>query len=402
MNKKDAVKIVLIIALALLCGFFIGSRRVLSVNGSMISGAQIPADIAGQVDFTQFWEVWRLINEKHFGKDETSLQEELWGATKGLVDSLNDPYSVFLTPKENESLNIDLSGKFSGVGMEVGMKDGALTVVSPLKDSPAEKAGILPGDIVIKIGDVLANDLTIDEAIDLIRGPEGTDVTITIIRKDEEAPRDITIKRQVIDLPVLETKNLKDDGVFVIRLYEFGDKANDSFANALKEFQKTGYKNLVVDLRNNPGGYLNSAVNISSWFLPAGKVIVSEKSEDGSENQEFKSKGHYLEGDYKVAILVNGGSASASEIMAGALQEHGVAKLVGTQTYGKGSVQELIPMKEETALKLTIAGWFTPNGKSISKQGLTPDYVVEFDQKLFIKNGTDTQLRKAIEILKGK
>jgi carboxyl-terminal processing protease len=316
------------------------------------------------------------------------------------VDSLDDPYSVFLTPKENENLNINLSGQFSGVGMEVGIKDSILTVISPLKDSPAEKAGIIPGDKILKIGDTITNDMTIDEAVDLIRGPEGTEVTITILRKDEEETRDFTIKRKVIDLPVLETKDLKDKGVFLITLFEFGEQANARFETALREFQKSGEKKLIIDLRNNPGGFLSSAINISSWFLPAGKVIVSEKIEDGADNKEYKSGGHYMEGNYKVAILVNGGSASASEIVAGALQEHGIAKLVGSQTFGKGSVQELIPLDGGTALKLTIAGWFTPKGKSISKQGLTPDYPVVFDQVLFETKGIDNQLEKAIEILK--
>jgi carboxyl-terminal processing protease len=391
MKVKDSLKVVILVVVALVCGFFLGSKKVLSVN------AKPTSDVA---DFTEFFKVWDLINSRHFAKDTTTAEEKVWGATKGLVDSLDDPYSVFLTPKENENLNINLSGQFSGVGMEVGIKDSILTVISPLKDSPAEKAGIIPGDKILKIGDTITNDMTIDEAVDLIRGPEGTEVTITILRKDEEETRDFTIKRKVIDLPVLETKDLKDKGVFLITLFEFGEQANARFETALREFQKSGEKKLIIDLRNNPGGFLSSAINISSWFLPAGKVIVSEKIEDGADNKEYKSGGHYMEGNYKVAILVNGGSASASEIVAGALQEHGIAKLVGSQTFGKGSVQELIPLDGGTALKLTIAGWFTPKGKSISKQGLTPDYPVVFDQVLFETKGIDNQLEKAIEILK--
>lgn len=400
MKMKDSLKVIALVTLALLCGFFAGSKQALSVNAKPKT-TEIPTSIANSADLTQFFKVWDLINSKHFSKDKSATpEEEVWGATKGLVDSLNDPYSVFLTPKENENLNINLSGQFSGVGMEVGMKDGVITVISPLKDSPAEKAGMMAGDAILKIGDTVTSDLTIDQAVDLIRGPEGTSVTITVLRTGEEKTRDISIKRQVIDLPVLETKNLKEDGVFLIKLYEFGEKSDEKFAAALKEFQKSGENKLIIDLRNNPGGFLSSAINISSWFLPAGKVVVSEKSEDSADDKEYKSGGHYMEGNYKVVILVNGGSASASEIMAGALQEHGVAKLVGTQTFGKGSVQEVIPLDKGTALKLTIAGWYTPNGKSISKQGLTPDHIINFDQALFERKGIDNQLQKAIEILK--
>lgn len=382
-------------------GLYVGSHNSLAESQmAAVDNSLTPADIAERANFEDFWEVWKLIEERHPDGTETTPDEKVWGAIKGLVESVGDPYTTYLTPDENEDLHTDLKGEFSGVGMEVGMKEGLIKVIAPLKNSPAERAGVLTGDTLLKIDDTFTTDLTLDAAVDLIRGEKGTPVTITVAREGKDSVLEITIVREVIVVPVIETEHLKKEGVFIIRFSSFGDKSSAEFENALKVFARTDSKKLIIDLRNNPGGYLSSAVDITSWFLPEGKVIVSENGKDDREDQVFKSKGHFLSGTYKVAILVNEGSASASEIMAGALQEHGVAKLVGTQTFGKGSVQELIPMDDGTALKLTIAEWLTPNGTSISKEGLTPDYVVELDVDKYLKDKTDTQLEKAIEILK--
>lgn len=399
-TKTQYILLVIVIALAAFFGgAYLGYKNNAEANQNV---NVIPKDLQGKVDMTEFWEVWRTIEERHPQGLDVTPEQKVWGAIKGLTDSVGDPYTVFLTPKENEALNVDLKGKFSGVGMEVGMKEEGLTVIAPLKDSPAEKAGILAGDIILKIGDTVASGLDIDQAVDLIRGKAGTTVTVTIFRKGEKDAREITITRQVINIPVSETKYLKDQGVFVISLFNFGEDSQKEFAKGLQEFTNSGSKKLIIDLRNNPGGFLSSAVDIASWFLEPGSTIVTEKSKDPKEDKTYKSGGHFMQGKYKVVVLVNGGSASASEILAGALQEHHIAKLVGTQTFGKGSVQELLPMEEDTALKITIAQWLTPNGVSISKQGLTPDVVVELDKDKYLKDGTDTQLQKAIEILNQK
>jgi carboxyl-terminal processing protease len=401
MKIKKIIAVVGIFILVLLAGIFIGSKTNIVSGAINNSNLNVPIDLSAEnIDMKEFWDVWRVIEARHPDGTSVSSEEKVWGAIKGLVDSLDDPYTVFLPPKENNDLNIDLKGKFSGVGMEVGVKDGILTVISPLKDSPAEKAGIKSGDIILKINDKATTDLDIEEAVNLIRGKEGTDVTITIARKDLPQTKDITITRQVINIPVIDSEYLSKDKVFLIRFFQFGEDSSQEFEKALKDFKASGTKDLIIDLRDNPGGYLSAAVDISSWFLPEGETIVTEKSKDGSDDNVYKSSLHHLEGDYHVVLLVNGGSASASEIMAGALQEHHIAKLVGEQTFGKGSVQELMPMQDKTALKVTVANWYTPDGVSISKQGLKPDYVVKFDEDAFEKNGTDNQLQKAIEVIK--
>ncbi|MDQ5883521.1 MAG: carboxyl-terminal processing protease [Patescibacteria group bacterium] len=380
-------------------GFYIGFNNVPEVEKvyGISNKENLPEDIS-DADFADFWKAWNLVNERHPKGSETSSQEKIWGAIKGMVESVGDPYTYFFTPEEAEDLNIDLSGEFYGVGMEVGIREGNLMVISPIKDSPAEKAGIEAGDIILKIGEEIANKLTVDKAVDLIRGEKGTAVKLTILREKEETPVEISIIRDLVKIPTLETEHRKD-GVFVISLFDFSRNSELDFEKALDEFVASGSDDLLIDLRGNPGGYLGSAINITSWFLEEGKTIVIEKSTNAENNNNYRSNGNFLKGDFDVVILVDGGSASASEIMAGAMQEHGVAKLVGAQTFGKGSVQELINFKDKTELKLTVAEWLTPNGLSISKNGLTPDVVVEFDEEAFKKNKTDNQLDAAVKVL---
>lgn len=402
MKIKKIILSVLLLIVALVAGFFLGAKSNI-VSGSLAGSVNsyVPADLADEnIDMTQFFEVWRALRDRHPDGTTITTEAKMWGAIEGLTESLGDPYTSFLPPEENEDLNIDLSGRFSGIGMEVGMRDNNITVIAPLKDSPAERAGILAGDIILKINDESVVGLDVDKAVDLIRGKEGTTVSITIAREDLDESKEFEIVREIIKVPVIETTYLEKDKVFLIEFFQFGENSSKEFEKALIEFRESKADYLIIDLRNNPGGYLSAAIDISSWFLPEGKVIVSEQSKDEEYNKSYSSYGHNLGGDYKLAILINGGSASASEIMAGALQEHGVAKLVGTQTFGKGSVQELIPMKGKTALKLTVAKWYTPKGVSISEQGLTPDVVIEFDEEKYKKDKTDNQLQKAIETVK--
>lgn len=399
-KRKHIILTTVLVAFALVIGMYIGFKnKIASTQAANINGS-LPEELKDQKFFEQFYEVWSEIEQKHPNAKEFTAQEKMWGAISGLVDSLGDPYTVFLPPEENEDLAIDLKGEFSGVGMEVGIREDGLTVVAPLKDSPAEKAGIMSGDIIIKIDDTLTADLDIDKAVDLIRGERGTSVKVTVLRKGEDSTREISIVRDVIKLPIIETEFREKEDVFVIKLFSFNDKSQEKFQEALQEFVKSKSKYLILDLRNNPGGYLKAGNNIASWFLEEGKTIVIEKGRLEEYNKEYTSTGKLLEGKYKMAILVNGGSASASEIVAGALQFHKKAVLIGTQTFGKGSVQELIPMENNTSLKLTIAEWLTPGGISISKNGLTPDYVIEFDREAFKKDNTDNQLEEAIKILK--
>lgn len=352
-------------------------------------------------DLESFWKVWNLIDDKFVAASTTSTtsnEERIFGAISGMVDSLGDPYTVFLPPVKNAELEESLSGNFSGVGMEVGIRDDLITVIAPLKDTPAEKAGILPGDIILKIDDASVSGSSLDEAVKLIRGEEGTEVQLVIAREGESDPIIIKITRGIIRIPNMETE-LRSDGIFVIRLFNFNADATNAFKQALRELLLARTDKLILDLRGNPGGFLDAAVDISSWFLPAGKTIVVEDFGEGKEEKAFRSKGFNIFNDnLKMVILVNGGSASASEIVAGALKAHDVATLVGTNTFGKGSVQELINITNNTSLKVTIARWLTPEGISISDGGLKPDVEVKVTTE-DIENGVDPQLEEAVRIL---
>jgi carboxyl-terminal processing protease len=322
----------------------------------------------------------------------TSSQDRIWGAIDGMVNSLGDPYTKFLDPQENSDFQTSIQGEFSGVGMEIGVKDDILTVIAPLKNTPAELAGIESGDKIIAIDGVNSIEMSSDEAASRIRGETGTVVTLTLIRDGFDDPFDISITRDIINIPTLDWE-IQDD-VFVISLYNFSANSSSDFRNALREFILARKSKLIIDLRGNPGGFLDAAVDMASWFLPAGKVIVREDFGDGTD-EVTRSKGYDIFNDkLKMAILVNGGSASASEILAGTLQEYGVATVIGSQTFGKGSVQQLIDVTDDTSLKVTIAQWLTPNGKSISDGGLTPDIVIDEGDNVW-----DLQFQKALEML---
>jgi carboxyl-terminal processing protease len=355
------------------------------------------------VDFTPFWKAWNILNEKYVPasttKETVDNQEKLWGAIEGLAASLGDPYTVFFPPVESEMFASDIRGDFEGVGMEVVAQNGAITVIAPLKGSPAMRAGILAGDRIIKINGKETSALTTEEAVQIIRGPKGTAVTLTIFRNGSKAPFDIQVTREVITIPVLSTSTLPG-GVFKIDLYSFSAQSPGLFRGALREFINSGSNKLILDLRGNPGGYLEAAIDMSSWFLPSSKVIVREDFGPGKEERVYRSRGYDIFTDeLKFVILVDKGSASASEILAGALAEHNRAVLVGETTFGKGSVQELVDITPETSLKVTVARWLTPNGLSISEKGIKPEFEILRDAA-DMQAGIDPQLDKALEILK--
>ncbi|GMU74224.1 MAG: peptidase S41 [Candidatus Campbellbacteria bacterium] len=378
-------------------GFLIGKDSVDPVE--LVTGAiNTETPSSTPADFSDFWEVWNIINERYYEPNNVDPQEKVWGAISGLVASLDDPYSVFLPPEETEFFNDMIAGSFGGVGMEIGQQEGAIVVVSPLKGTPAERAGIRSGDVIIKIDEESTLDLSVDEAVNRIRGDVGTKVALTISREGEDEFLEMTITRERIDIPTLDTE-LRPDGIFVLSLYNFDGQSSEKVHRALKEFVASGSTKLIFDLRGNPGGILGSAVEIASYFLPEGEVVVSEKFEQGRENRDYRSFGYKLvPEDTEVVVLVDRGSASASEIVAGALQEHGRAVLVGETTYGKGSVQELISVANNTSVKITIGKWYTPNGLSISDGGLTPDVEVLRSVEDF-QNDVDPQLDAAVDIL---
>jgi carboxyl-terminal processing protease len=376
-------------------GFFIGSDELQGESIPTTSQEEAGADVS----FSPFWKTWQILNEKHIDAKDINSEERLWSSIEGLAASFGDPYTVFFPPKESKEFQEEISGNFEGVGMEVGMKDDRITVVAPLKGTPAQKAGVEPGDLILAIDDTPTFGMTIDEAIELIRGERGTVVVLTLLREGEQSTRDISIVRDRIQIPTLETDNRRD-GVFVISLYNFSANVQNEFKQALSEFAVSGSNKLIVDVRGNPGGYLDASVEIASYFLPSGKVIVREVGKGGEELEVFRSRGYdILTGnDIDMVVLINQGSASASEILAGALSENGVATLVGEKTFGKGSVQEVVEITGDTTLKVTIAEWLTPNGTSISDGGLEPDELVVYEPNE-ANPEYDNQLERAVEIL---
>ncbi len=376
---------------------------------------------AENVDFSLFWEAWNMLDQKYVATQGAATgtasssdpmispnQARVYGAIRGMVGSLGDPYTVFFDPEEADQFESQIEGNFSGVGMELGIKDGFITVIAALKNTPAEKAGMRPGDKIIEIQTSEMNkgtmDMPVEEAVKLIRGPKGTRVTFTIQREGVEDTFKLSMLRDIITLPTLDSSYDRNTGIFTIKLYSFSAQSSALFRDALRDFVATGSNKLILDLRGNPGGYLDAAVDMASWFLPAGKVVVKEASGQNATEIVEVSKGYNIfTNNLRMVILIDGGSASASEILAGALSEYGIATLVGTKSFGKGSVQELVKLDKNAAIKITVAKWFTPNGVSISDGGLTPKYEVKVlpeDLEGDPKTRRDRQNEKAIELLK--
>ncbi len=396
-KTRQNILVIALVALSFAGGLYIGVNNRSEIEKALgVSNKNV--EVVTTADFSPFWKVWNTINEKYPRADETIDQGRVYGAISGLVDSLNDPYSVFFDPEETKSFEEEISGNFSGVGMEVGIKDRILTVIAPLKDTPAYRANIKSGDKILKIDQTSTSGLGIEKAVNLIKGEVGTTVVLTILREEERDPVEIKIVRDIIDIPTLDTE-LRKDGIFVIKLYSFSANSTSLFRKAMKKFVETGTDKLILDLRGNPGGYLDAAVDMSSWFLSGDKIIVTEDYGNNKEPEIYRSRGYNIFNDkLKFVILINDGSASASEIVAGAMQDHGRAKLVGEKSFGKGSVQEAIKITKDTILKITIAKWLTPNGNLITEQGLTPDYEVKVTKE-DVEAKKDPQLEKAVELL---
>ncbi len=376
-------------------GYYLGGRES---NLPIFDGR---AEAREPVDLSLFWEVWQVIEAKYPQIGTSTLptsEERVRGAIEGLLGSLGDPHTSLYTEKDQRNLREELGAAFEGVGMELGQKDEVLTVIAPLKGSPAEKAGVKAGDRVYKIDGEDSLDMLVDDAVLKIRGKAGTTVVLTLLREGEADPIEISVVRARITVPSIETE-LRKDGVFVITLSTFAEKSGREFKAALRAFSESKSRDLVIDLRGNTGGYLGQSVEIASWFLPAGEVVVSERYGGAQEDEELVSKGYRAwDKAPEVALLIDGGSASASEILAGALSERAGVKLYGETTYGKGSVQELVDLSDGSAVKITVAQWLTPDGKSITKDGIEPDVEVEDDPE----TEEDEVLEAAAKALKAK
>jgi carboxyl-terminal processing protease len=340
--------------------------------------------------------VWSLADQKIPGSENISQEDKISGAIKGMLSAYKDPYTTFFTKDENEIFQGEVSGSFSGIGVEIGNKGGYLTVIAPLKDTPAYREGVEAGDIIVKIDDTEMTSDRLHSAVSLIRGKRGTPVVLTIVREGLKEPKEITIIRDTIEIPTLKTSIDEKSKIFTIELYNFSEKSGSLFEQAIQQYNASTADKLIIDLRNNPGGYLDASIEIASMFIPEGEVIVKEIAKGKRAEIIHRSKARRIVAKKSpIIVLVNGGSASASEILAGALQDHNKAIIVGEKTFGKGSVQEVINLPGDTALKVTVAKWYTPRGISISDTGLTPEHIVRNDEE---KEG-DEQRLKAVELL---
>jgi carboxyl-terminal processing protease len=376
--RWKAAGVLAVVALAFSVGLYTGVSELSSNRAAAQTSTTTIASVP-TVDMTQFWNAWNVLQanfvEVHASSSIPTDQQKVYGAIEGLAASYGDPYTVFFPPSDAQVFNDDINGSFGGVGMNMDQgPDGSIIVTSPLKGSPAETAGIRSGDVVTAIDGTSTANMYVDDAVKLIRGPVGTTVTLTIARDGVAKPLIIKIVRATINIPILNSYSLSN-GVFEIDLYSFSQNSADLFRDALRQFVISGDTKLVLDLRGNPGGYLDAAVDMASYFLPVGDTVVTEDFKGTQPNIVHRSFGYNVFAGKKLsmAILVDQNSASAAEILSGALQQHGVAKLVGTRTFGKGSVQQLVDLGGGAELKVTVARWLTPNGTSISDGGLTPD-----------------------------
>ena len=353
-------------------------------------------DIYKKIDL--FGEVLEKINKEYV--DEVNQSESMDSAINGLLQSL-DPYSAYMSPKIFEQMQTETSGEFGGLGIEVGMEAGVVKVISPIDDTPASKAGLKAGDYIVKINNTQVQGKSLSEAVDLMRGPVGSGIELTVRRIGEKKALVFNIVREVIQVQSVKSEVLEDD-IGYIRLTSFNDNSSDQIEKQIKKLKKNESLNsYILDLRNNPGGLLSQAIKISDFFLDNGE-IVSTKSRKASENRKWFAKKGDLTNGKKLIVLINYGSASASEIVAGALKDHKRAILLGENSYGKGSVQSIIPLKNKGAIRLTVAKYYLPSGKSISEVGVSPDIEIgEENEDFRIKTETDNQLDYAIKLLNG-
>jgi len=397
---KIVISIICLVAVSFLSyevGVYTGEKNILRTPPPQIINQDLGAP--EKLDFSIFWEAWREAERNFLERSKINSQEMIYGAISGMIDSLGDPYTNFFKPEEAREFEEQLSGKYQGVGMIVGIKDEQLTIISPFEGSPAQRSGLKAGDKIIKIEDTYTKDISIEKAVELIKGPEGTIVKLLIQRKSFEQPKEIEVKREIIKIPTLEWK-LIEGNIALIKIHQFNQILNSEFKKAAFEILNSETDRIILDLRNNPGGYLEVAQDIAGWFLERGKIVVWEDKGEEKERESYKSKGPATFASFPMVVLINQGSASGAEILAGALRDQRGIKLIGETSFGKGSVQKPIILSDDSYLKVTIARWLTPDGVSIDEKGLEPDIVVEIPEDLVEGEEKDLQLEKAIEIIR--
>lgn len=398
LNLRQIRLIIFIIALLILAGgigYQLGGQGItIGLGGPKKITIDRTTPVDKNIDFSLFWTAWDRLTASYLDKSALKPQEMIYGAIRGMVASIGDPYTVFLPPQENKEAKEDLNGAFEGVGIQLDFIDGHLGVVAPLSGLPAEKAGVRAGDLILKIDDKETTNLTILEAVSLIRGPKGTEVKLTLLHQGEKEPYEIKIVRTTIIVPSVEVSFLKEN-IAHLKLMRFGDRTSEEWEKAVGQIvsHQPTVKGVILDLRNNPGGYLTGSVFIASEFLSSGIVVQQENANGVKESFSVDRIGKITQ--QPLVILVNQGSASASEIVAGALQEQGRAKIVGEKTFGKGTIQEAEDLPGGAGLHVTIARWLLPSGRTIDKNGIIPDNQITDNPE----TKEDEQLQKAIAIL---
>ena len=385
-------------------GYFLGVRgfKIEVENAKKINVVrELPPD-KSNVDFSLFWKVWDTLSTRYFDKSKINQKNMVYGAIAGMVSAVGDPYTVFLPPNDNKVVNEDLSGSFEGIGIEIGFRGNQLTVVAPLPDSPAEKAGIKAGDFIVGIKDEAKKvdrgtvGITLPDAVKIIRGSAGSKVTLLLTRDGSDKPIVVEVERAKLNVPSVALNYVGDKkDIAHLRIIKFGGSTQGDWDKEVSEiYMNKNTKGIVLDLRNNPGGYLEASVDIAGEFLKTGSVGVIEEDSSGVK-KEFKTERIGKLTQIPLVVLVNQGSASASEILAGALRDNKRAKIVGEKTFGKGSIQEPMDFTGGSGIHITIARWLTPSGFWVNEKGLTPDVEIKFDENSKI----DNQLEEAIKLL---
>lgn len=394
----------LLIFIFLLIGsFFLGYRKG-QLNNSLVKNVPLEKAIIenkefqnGKVDFSLFWKVWDLVKEKHVERNNLDAQKMVYGAINGMLSATGDPYSSFFNPEESKMFSEDIAGSFDGIGAELGIKDEILTVIAPLDGSPAQKSGIRSGDKILKIDEKSSMELTIDQAVDLIRGKKGTQVKLTILHDGDQETIEITVTRDTIKLDSAKVE-FKDDGIAYLKIIKFSDDVDVQFNSAMNKIIAEKSKGIILDLRDNPGGLLDKSVLIASRIIPKDNVVVLEEDSSG-KRKDLRTLGGDKLSSIPMVVLINEGSASASEILAGALKDDRGLTLIGEKTFGKGSVQQLIDLSGDSSVKITVAKWLTPKGDYIMEKGISPDIGIEMTNDDY-KNNRDPQFDKAMEEIK--
>lgn len=393
-RKRVRAAYALGVILVLVVGIFIGRYLVPAADLAPTSPLRFVKVNEGgerEITFPTFWEAWDKLHAKYIDADKLTAEQLFYGAVGGMVRSTGDPYTVFADPKATKQFEETLEGTFFGVGIEIGIRSGLITVIAPLSGSPAEKAGIREGDILVAINkEALSQDSTLDDVVSRIRGPRGSKVTLTVIRKDSKEPQEIEVERQRIEIESVKMEIT--DGIAHLTITNFNADTASRFTTLARQATQQNVRGILLDVRNNPGGFLDSAVQIASRFVPEDTLVVTER---GKNTTEYKAKGSSLLTGLPVVVLVNSGSASASEILAGALKDILNAPLVGTKTFGKGSVQEIVKLSDGSSMRVTIAKWFTPSGHNIAEEGIEPTIEVEQNTE----TDEDEQLIRAREEL---